>query len=114
MAGTLENAANIRILRSLQQRGTPVRIGVLPFLAEGDQVEIAAYADGISGSESRRAVYAMRVCLVGCLGIALPLLFLDARWRLGRPTRRQRTLERVYLTLDLGTPFAPTSRIEEV
>ena len=45
---------------------------------------------------------------------AVPLLYLDTRWRLGRPTRRQRILERIYRTLDLGTPFAPKVRIEEV
>lgn len=46
--------------------------------------------------------------------VALPFVYLDMRWRKGRPTRRQRILERVYLTLGLGTPFAPTERIEEV
>lgn len=45
---------------------------------------------------------------------AVPLLFLDTRWRLGKPTRRQRMLDRIYATLDLGTPFAPTARIEEL
>jgi hypothetical protein len=46
--------------------------------------------------------------------VALPFVYLDMRWKQGRPTRRQRILERVYLTLGLGTPFAPTERIEEV
>ncbi|QEI06418.1 hypothetical protein FXN63_11690 [Pigmentiphaga aceris] len=45
---------------------------------------------------------------------ALPFVYLDWRWRKGRPTKRQRIVERVYLTLGLGTPFAPTERIEEV
>jgi len=46
--------------------------------------------------------------------VALPFVYLDMRWKQGRPTRRQRILERVYQTLGLGTPFAPTERIEEV
>lgn len=161
---------------------------VLPFLAEGDRVEVAAYAGQISGAGPDQLVYGLRnledgrvyVChhyfrgaytdiapvgvglkqrvpmltlLAGLLGvcwlvvvavlassdspsgreaapelaavafaflllawlcIALPLLFLDTRWRMGRPTRRQRILERIYRALNLGTPFAPTASIEEV
>ena len=161
---------------------------VLPFLAEGDRVELAAYAGDIPGAGPHRLVYGLRnledgrvyVChrhfrgrdtkigpvgvglsqrvpmlaLIGSLLLvswlvvvgflyfggspeehadlpelaiflfaillfawacfALPLLFLDTRWRMGRPTRRQRILERIYRVLDLGTPFAPTARIEEV
>ncbi|MFY4261802.1 hypothetical protein ACOTCG_29710 [Achromobacter xylosoxidans] len=161
---------------------------VLPFLAEGDRVEVAAYAGQITGAGPDQLVYGLRnledgrvyVChhyfrgaytdiapvgvglkqrvpmltlLAGLLGvcwlvvvavlassdspsgreaapelaavafaflllawlcIALPLLFLDTRWRMGRPTRRQRILERIYRALNLGTPFAPTASIEEV
>jgi hypothetical protein len=161
---------------------------VQPFLAEGDRVELAAYAGEIPGAGPHRLVYGLRnledgrvyVChrhfrgahaRIGPVGVglnqrvpmlallgslllvawlvvvgflyfggspqehadlpelatflfaillfvwacfAVPLLFLDTRWRLGRPTRRQRILERIYRTLDLGTPFAPKVRIEEV
>lgn len=161
---------------------------VLPFLAEGDQVEVAAYAGQIAGAGPDQLVYGLRnledgrvyvchhyfraaftdiapvgvglrqrvpmlsllailllVCwlvvvavlsssdspsgreaapelaavtfvflLVAWLCVALPLLFLDTRWRMGRPTRRQRILERIYRALGLGTPFAPTAVIEEV
>lgn len=161
---------------------------VLPFLAEGDRVEVAAYAGQITGAGPDQLVYGLRnledgrvyLChhyfrgaytdiapvgvglkqrvpmltlLAGLLGvcwlvvvavlassdspsgreaapelaavafaflllawlcIALPLLFLDTRWRMGRPTRRQRILERIYRALGLGTPFAPTAVIEEV
>jgi hypothetical protein len=52
--------------------------------------------------------------LLAWLCVALPLLFLDTRWRMGRPTRRQRILERIYRALGLGTPFAPAAVIEEV
>ncbi|BEG73352.1 hypothetical protein [Achromobacter xylosoxidans] len=161
---------------------------VLPFLAEGDRVEVAAYAGQIAGAGPDQLVYGLRnledgrvyvchhyfraaftdiapvgvglrqrvpmlsllailllVCwlvvvavlsssdspsgreaapelaavtfvflLVAWLCVALPLLFLDTRWRMGRPTRRQRILERIYRALNLGTPFAPTAVIEEV
>ncbi|CAB3907592.1 hypothetical protein [Achromobacter deleyi] len=161
---------------------------VQPFLAEGDRIELAAYAGEIPGAGPHRLVYGLRnreddrvyVChrhfrgahtRIGPVGVglsqrvpmlallgslllvtwlvvvgflhfggspqehadlpelaaflfaillfvwacfAVPLLYLDTRWRLGRPTRRQRILERIYRTLDLGTPFAPKVRIEEV
>lgn len=161
---------------------------VLPFLAEGDRVEVAAYAGQIAGAGPDQLVYGLRnledgrvyvchhyfraaftdiapvgvglrqrvpmlsllailllVCwlvvvavlsssdspsgreaapelaavtfvflLVAWLCVALPLLFMDTRWRMGRPTRRQRILERIYRALGLGTPFAPTAVIEEV
>ncbi|MFY3136011.1 hypothetical protein ACOTFF_02245 [Achromobacter xylosoxidans] len=161
---------------------------VLPFLAEGDRVEVAAYAGQIAGAGPDQLVYGLRnledgrvyvchhcfrgaftdiapvgvglkqrvpmltllagllaVCwlvlvavlassdspsgretapelaavafaflLLAWLCVALPLLFLDTRWRMGRPTRRQRILERIYRALNLGTPFAPTASIEEV
>ena len=73
-----------------------------------------------SGSPSSReqapelAAVVFAFLLVAWLCVALPLLFLDARWRMGRPTRRQRILERIYRALGLGTPFAPTAVIEEV
>lgn len=160
----------------------------LPFLAEGDQVEVAAYAGHIAGAGPEQLVYGLRnredgrvyvchhyfraaftdiapvgvglrqrvpmlsllailllVCwlvvvavlsssdspsgretapelaavtfvflLAAWLCVALPLLILDTRWRMGRPTRRQRILERIYRALGLGTPFAPTAVIEEV
>lgn len=160
----------------------------MPFLAEGDRVELAAYAGQLAGAGPDQLVYGLRnleddrvyVChhyfrgaftdiapvgvglgqrvpllrllavllvfswlvvvavlatsdspssreqapelaavvfaflLVAWLCVALPLLFLDARWRMGRPTRRQRILERIYRALGLGTPFAPTAVIEEV
>lgn len=161
---------------------------VLPFLAEGDQVELAAYGGENPAGAEHRLVYAMRnledgrvyVCHrifrggdpkiapvgvgmtqrapllrlvagftlvtwlmllgifhfsgsarehddlpmlalyagVGLLAFwfccALPFVYLDRRWRSGNPTRRQRTLERIYLALGLGSPFAPTAPIEEV
>lgn len=163
----------------------------MPFLAEGDQVEIAAFAGEISrdAPHEDRDVYAMRnleddrvyVChrvlgrgwlpKTGPLGLgtgqqasilvkvggvlllvwllvaglrhfaatpsphkelpsfativgftllacwcclALPLLLLNLRSRLGWPTRRQRMRERVYLALDLGTPRAPKAHVEEL
>jgi hypothetical protein len=33
---------------------------------------------------------------------------------MGRPTRRQRFTQRIYAMLDLGTPLAPSQRIEDV
>lgn len=60
------------------------------------------------------AAWAFAACLGVWLGVALPFVYLHARWRNGRPTTRQRTLERVYLALGLGTPFEPTAPVEEM
>ncbi|MNT95577.1 hypothetical protein D3C72_2374770 [compost metagenome] len=60
------------------------------------------------------AIFILGMFFLVWLGFALPLLWLDTRWRMGKPTRRQRITERIYALLDLGTPFAPTRRIEEV
>jgi hypothetical protein len=160
----------------------------LPFLAEGDQVELAAYAGDAPAGGPHKLVYALRnledgrvyVChrifrggdasispvgvgmtqrapllklvggfllvfwlmLVGIFYVgespsqhedlpqlaayafvglllvwgccAMPFVYLNRRWRGGRPTRRQRILERIYASLTLGTPFAPTGPVEEV
>jgi hypothetical protein len=54
-------------------------------------------------------------CLVAVWGcIVLPFVLSNRRWREGRPTQRQRTLERIYRVLALGTPLAPTTKIEEL
>lgn len=60
------------------------------------------------------ALFILGMFLLVWLCFALPLLWLDMRWRMGRPTRRQRITERIYALLGLGTPFAPSQRIEEV
>ena len=60
------------------------------------------------------AVFLLAVFFIVWLGFALPLLWLDTRWRMGRPTRRQRFTQRIYAMLNLGTPFAPSQRIEDV
>ncbi len=159
---------------------------IKPFLAEGDEVEMAVLASDAPGGGPHQLVYAMRnledgrvyVCHHGFRGgnsqvspigvgltqrapmlkmlaglflftwlvliaimfsadspsddgpvlvtysllgffalwvcVALPFLYLDMRWRAGRPTRRQRILERIYAVMGLGTPFAPSERVEEV
>ncbi len=60
------------------------------------------------------ALFILGMFLLVWLCFALPLLWLDMRWRMGRPTRRQRITERIYALLGLGTPFAPSQRVEEV
>ncbi|MEN5162032.1 hypothetical protein [Achromobacter spanius] len=60
------------------------------------------------------ALLILGMFLLVWLCFALPLLWLDMRWRIGWPTRRQRITERIYALLGLGTPFAPSQRIEEV
>ncbi len=60
------------------------------------------------------AVFLLALFLIVWLGFALPLLWLDTRWRMGRPTRRQRFTQRIYAMLDLGTPLAPSQRVEDV
>jgi hypothetical protein len=60
------------------------------------------------------AVFLLALFFIVWLGFALPLLWLDTRWRMGRPTRRQRFTQRIYAMLDLGTPLAPSQRIEDV
>jgi hypothetical protein len=56
--------------------------------------------------------FAVLLALWGC--IVLPFIHADRRWRQGRPTQRQQNLERIYRVLGLGTPFAPTAKIEEL
>lgn len=60
------------------------------------------------------AVFLLALFFIVWLGFALPLLWLDTRWRMGRPTRRQRFTQRIYAMLDLGTPLAPSQRVEDV
>ena len=71
-------------------------------------------ADARRGDLPELAIFTLGILLLVWLAFALPLLWLDTRWRLGKPSRRQRITERIYALLDLGTPFAPTQRIEEV
>lgn len=71
-------------------------------------------SDASPGELPEMAIFIATLSFVVWLGFALPLLWLDTRWRMGRPTRRQRITERIYALLDLGTPFSPTQRIEEV
>ncbi len=70
--------------------------------------------DASLGDFPELAIFILGMFLLVWLGFALPLLWLDTRWRMGRPTGRQRITERVYALLGLGSPFAPTQRIEEV
>jgi hypothetical protein len=60
------------------------------------------------------ATWGLLVGVVVWGGIALPFVMRERRWRQGRPTRRQHTLERIYRVLGLGTPLAPAVPIEEV
>jgi len=60
------------------------------------------------------AIFLLALFFIVWLGFALPLLWLDTRWRMGRPTRRQRFTQRIYAMLDLGTPLAPSQRVEDV
>lgn len=71
-------------------------------------------SDASLGDFPELATFILGMFLLVWLGFALPLLWLDTRWRMGRPTARQRITERVYGLLGLGSPFAPTQRIEEV
>ncbi|GLK97059.1 hypothetical protein GCM10008164_48030 [Achromobacter xylosoxidans] len=60
------------------------------------------------------ATFLLVAFLVVWMAFALPLLWLDTRWRMGKPTRRQRFTQRIYALLQLGTPFAPSQRVEDV
>ncbi len=71
-------------------------------------------SEALQGDFPEFALFILGMFLLVWLCFALPLLWLDMRWRMGRPTRRQRITERIYTLLDLGTPFAPKQRIEEV
>lgn len=79
-------------------------------------VAVLSSSDSPSGREAAPELAAVTFVflLAAWLCVALPLLILDTRWRMGRPTRRQRILVRIYRALGLGTPFAPTAVIEEV
>jgi len=70
--------------------------------------------EALQGDYPEVALFILGMFLLVWLCFALPLFWLDMRWRMGRPTRRQRITERIYALLDLGTPFAPKQRIEEV
>lgn len=71
-------------------------------------------SEALQGDFPEIALFILGMFLLVWLCFALPLLVLDMRWRMGRPTRRQRITERIYALLDLGSPFAPRQRIEEV
>lgn len=60
------------------------------------------------------AIFMLALFCVVWLVFALPLLWLDTRWRMGKPTRRQRFTQRIYAILKLGTPYAPSQRVEDV
>lgn len=72
------------------------------------------FTDGDADGGQEMLTIATVVCVGAWLLFALPLLFLDTRWRMGKPTRRQRITERIYRVLGLGTPFAPEQHIENV
>lgn len=97
------------------QRSPMLKLIGLLLLVTGLILVGAAY---LAGDAPARAELPELATVIGAgmlivwLVFALPLLFLEARWRLGKPTRRQRILDRIYATLDLGTPLAPTARIE--
>ncbi|KAJ8136530.1 hypothetical protein OY671_010257, partial [Metschnikowia pulcherrima] len=61
--------------------------------------------------ESAAVVFAFLSLAWSC--VASPSSFSDTRWRMGRPTRRQRISERIYRASGSGTPFAPAAVIEE-
>ncbi|EHK66456.1 hypothetical protein [Achromobacter arsenitoxydans] len=101
----------------MNQRGPMLKmIGALMLTAWLILVGISWFSDGdaSAGNFPEVATFILAMFFLVWLGFALPLLWLDTRWRMGRPTRRQRMTERIYAMLDLGTPFAPTRRIEEV
>ncbi|MEN4922296.1 hypothetical protein ABE485_26755 [Achromobacter spanius] len=109
-------------------KDTPVGVGMnqrAPMLKMIGALMLAAWlflvgiswfsdADASHGGFANMALFVLGMFFLVWLGFALPLLWLDTRWRMGKPTRRQRITERIYALLDLGTPFAPTRRIEEV
>ena len=112
-----------------QGRDTPIRVGMsqrarmlklmgaLLLTAWLFVVGLQYFAGSDDGSFQdfpELAVFLLALFFVVWLGFALPLLWLDTRWRMGRPTRRQRFTQRVYAMLDLGTPLAPSRRIEDV
>ncbi|MGS1109835.1 hypothetical protein ACVCNH_26560 [Achromobacter anxifer] len=112
-----------------QGRDTPIRVGMSQrarllkligglmlmawLLVVGLQF-LAGPDDGSLQDLPELAAFLLAVFFIVWLGFALPLLWLDTRWRMGRPTRRQRFTQRIYTMLDLGTPFAPAQRVEDV
>lgn len=114
--------------RAVPGRDTPVGVGMnqrAPLLKAIGGLMLAVWlfligltwfmdADALQGDFPELALFILGMFLLVWLCFALPLLWLDMRWRMGRPTRRQRITERIYALLDLGTPFAPSQRIEEV
>jgi hypothetical protein len=112
-----------------QGRDTPIRVGLsqrarllkligaLMLTAWLFVVGLQFFAgpdDGSFRDFPELAVFLLALFFIVWLGFALPLLWLDTRWRMGRPTRRQRFTQRIYAMLDLGTPLAPSQRIEDV
>ena len=112
-----------------QGRDTPIRVGMsqrarllkligaLMLTAWLFVVGLQFFAgpdDGSFRDFPELAVFLLALFFIVWLGFALPLLWLDTRWRMGRPTRRQRFTQRIYAMLDLGTPLAPSQRIEDV
>ncbi|QKH36831.1 hypothetical protein FOC84_18545 [Achromobacter pestifer] len=112
-----------------QGRDTPIRVGMsqrarmlkliggLLLTAWLFVVGLQFFAEPGDGSFQdlpELAVFLLALFFIVWLGFALPLLWLDTRWRMGRPTRRQRFTQRIYAMLDLGTPLAPSQRIEDL
>ncbi|WP_454688361.1 hypothetical protein [Achromobacter aloeverae] len=52
--------------------------------------------------------------LIWGIGIELPILLSDIKWRAGRPSKRQRLTERVYALLGIGSALAPPPTVIEV
>ncbi|GEM_PF-585323 len=114
--------------RAFPGRDTPVGVGMnqrAPLLKAIGGLMLAVWlfligltwfidAEAFQGDFPELSLFILGMFLLVWLCFALPLLWLDMRWRMGRPTRRQRITERIYALLDLGTPFAPKRRIEEV
>ncbi|MCP2517229.1 hypothetical protein M5J07_19985 [Achromobacter mucicolens] len=114
--------------RAIPGRDTPVGVGMnqrAPLLKAIGGLMLAVWLfligltwfmdpDALQGDFPELALFILGMFLLVWLCFALPLLWLDMRWRMGRPTRRQRITERIYALLGLGTPFAPSQRIEEV
>ncbi|WP_191577333.1 hypothetical protein [Achromobacter insolitus] len=114
--------------RAFPGRDTPVGVGMnqrAPLLKAIGGLMLAVWlflmgltwfmdAEAFQGDFPELSLFILGMFLLVWLCFALPLLWLDMRWRMGKPTRRQRITERIYALLDLGTPFAPMQHIEEV
>jgi uncharacterized membrane protein len=77
---------------------------------------IPGFSLAIGASTPWQRVLADVAALVGLIDAAiwLPVAVLQLRWRLGRPSARQRYTEQVYAALGFGSPLAPAPGLIEL